>query len=185
MIVNAAASSVDYQSDTAAFRDIVVVQGGTRVTADRAHAANLDFKSSRWTFDGNVVIALEPRGTLRSDQAVVQISDDRVSQATATGHPAQFEQQRANSRAPLRGHADRIVFDAQKDTVSLTGGAWLSNGRNEITGPVLIYSMRDERLTAVSPGRGLGVHITVVQPPPSKPAPSGPRPSGPAPARAP
>ncbi|MGH8150018.1 MAG: lipopolysaccharide transport periplasmic protein LptA [Steroidobacteraceae bacterium] len=169
VIVDAAVSNVDYQTDSAAFQNIVVVQGATRVTAERARAAHLDFKSSQWTFEGNVVMTLEPRGTLRSDQAVVQIRDDRVAQATATGHPAQFEQQRADSRAPLQGHADRIVFDARQDTVSLSGDAWLSNGRNEITGPVLVYSLRDETLTAVSPGRRLGVHITVVQPTPPGP----------------
>ncbi len=168
VIVDAADSSVDYQSDTASFKDIVVSQGDTRVTAERAKATGLDFKGSRWTFEGNVLMTMQPGGdTLRSDQAIVQIRDNRVAQTTATGSPAQFEQQGANSRPAIHGHADRIDFDATNETLRLTGDASLSNGDNEITGPLLIYSLRDQKLTARSPGRSRSVHVTIVQPTPN------------------
>ena len=167
VIINAADSSVDYQNDTASFKDIVVSQGDTRVTAERARATGLDVASSRWTFEGNVLMTMQPGGTLRSDQAIVQIRDNRVRQTTATGNPAQFEQRRAHSRPALHGHADRIVFDATADTMHLTGDAWLSDGHNEITGPLLIYSLRDERVTALSSGRSRTVHVTIVQPTPT------------------
>ncbi len=167
VIVDAADSSVDYQSDTASFKDIVVSQGDTRVTAERARATGLDFKGSRWTFEGNVLMTLRPGDTLRSDQAVVQIRDNRVAQTTATGRPAQFEQRGANSRPAIRGHADQIVFDAANETMRLAGNAWLSAGDNEITGPLLIYSLRSERVTALSPGGSRRVQLTIVQPTPN------------------
>lgn len=167
MIIDAAVSNVDYQSDTAAFEDIVVSQGGTRVTAARAQATGLDFKSSRWTFEGHVVMTLGPGGTVRSDRAIVEIRDNRLARATATGSPVRFEQQRSGPRGALHGHAAQMVFDGERDTVSLSGDATLSDGRNEITGPLLVYGLRDEKLMAVSPGRGRGVRITIPQPAPA------------------
>ncbi len=166
VIVDAADSSVDYQNDTASFKDIVVSQGDTRVTAERAQATGLDFKGSRWTFEGNVLMTLHPGDTLRSDQAIVQIRDNRVAQTTATGRPAQFEQRGVNSHPAIHGHADQIVFDATNETLRLAGDAWLSAGDNEITGPLLIYSLRNERVTALSPGGRRRVQLTIAQPTP-------------------
>jgi lipopolysaccharide transport protein LptA len=114
------------------------------------------FANSRWTFEGTVIIVLKPQGTLRSDQAVVQFRNSGITQATATGKPAQFEQQRMDSRRPVRGRADQIVYNAEKHSVQLSGGARVSDGRAEISGPVLVYNVRDEQLQAVS--RGESVH---------------------------
>jgi len=163
IIVNAAFSHVDYQTGTATFKDILVVQGETRLTAERAQATGLSFGNSRWTFGGNVVISVQPRGTLRSDQAVVQIRDNRVTEVTATGHPALFEQQRTHSAGEVHGHADNIVYNAKEDAARLSGNAWLADGRNEINAPLLVYSFRDETLEAASPGGRRSVHITLPQ----------------------
>lgn len=179
IIVNAAFSHVDYQTGEATFRDIVVVQGDTRLTADRAQTTGLSFSDSRWTFGGNVTISLQPRGTLRSDQAVVQIRDNRLTVVTATGHPALFEQQRTHSPGEVHGHADNIVYDAKKDTARLSGDAWLADGGNEISAPVLVYNLRDETMEAASPGGHRRVHITFPQgiprPAQARPAASPPR----------
>lgn len=161
IIVTAAFSHVDYQSGTATFKDILLVQGETRLTAQRAQAAGLSFESSTWTFGGNVLI-VQPRGTLRSDQAVVEIRDNRITVATITGHPALFEQQRTHSRGEVHGHADTIVDNASEDTARLSGNAWLSDGSNEISAPVIVYNFRDETVQAVSPG-SRSVHITLPQ----------------------
>jgi lipopolysaccharide transport protein LptA len=168
VVIDAAVSKVDYQSDTATFEDIVVVQGDTRITADRARAAGLDFKRSLWTFDGHVLISLPPRGTLSSDRAIVQIRNDRVDRATATGDPAQFERPGTQSQAPLTGHADRIVYQATERTVRLSGDAWLSDGRNEITGPVLVYDLRQDTVQGASSGNSRSVRIRIVPPAPAK-----------------
>lgn len=161
VVIDAVVSKVDYQKDTAAFEGIVVSRGDTRITADRAQAAGLDFGSSRWTFDGNVQLSLPPHGTLRSDRAVVQFRDGLVTQATVTGRPAQFEQQRADTGAPLVGHANRIVYHATERAVELSGDAWLSDGRNEITGPLLVYNLREQTVKAASPHGNRAVRITI------------------------
>jgi lipopolysaccharide transport protein LptA len=143
-------------------KDIIISQGTTTVRADRARATGLDFENSRWTFEGNVRIDAEPRGNLRSDQAVVEFQDKHIAKATVTGKPAEFEQKRADSNQLARGHADEIVYDVNDGTVRLSDGAWLSDGQNEISGPILVYNIHEERVqAATSPGTDQRVHITI------------------------
>jgi lipopolysaccharide transport protein LptA len=164
--VEAASWEGDYKSNSFVLNQVVITQGTTRLQADRAHASGLssglNFANSRWTFDGNVRIDGERHGSLRSDQAVVEFRDNRIARATVTGKPATFEQQRANSNQVARGHADEIVWDVSGGTVRLTDDAWLSDGQNEISGPLLVYNIREQRVEASgSPAGGGRVHIVI------------------------
>ena len=162
IIINSVSSNIDYRTNTAVFTGIAVSQGDTRVTAERASSTGVGFTNSQWTFAGRVVIVLQPRGTLRADQASVQFRNGQVAQVTATGSPAYFEQPRTESRRSTHGHADRITYDADRDTVRLDGHAELADERKaEISAPVLEYNVRDERSLADSPGERRGVHMTI------------------------
>lgn len=148
--LDAASSEVDVKTNTVVFKNVVVSQGNMRVQADHARATGLNFANSRWNFEGNVRIDGEQRGNLRSDQAVVEFKDNHIARATITGKPAEFEQKRANSEAVARGHADEILYDVNDGTVRLTDEAWLSDGQNEISGPLLVYNIREQRVQAVA-----------------------------------
>jgi lipopolysaccharide transport protein LptA len=162
IIINSDFSNIDYRTNTAVFKDIVVSQGDRRLTAERASATGVDFRDSQWTFVGQVVIVLQPRGTLWADQAIVDFRNNELAQVTAIGFPAHFEQRRTDSAPPAQGHADRITYDAKQDTVRLYGHAQLSDGRGvEISAPVAVYDVHSDRLQAESPGEGRGVHTTV------------------------
>src|SRR5579862_6785977 len=128
--LDAASSEVNYKTGTVDFigspsRPVVLSQGNTRVRADRANttclkqgtAAVAQCANSRWTFQGNVEIDAPPRGNLRSDQAIVEVRDNRIARATVIGNPAEFEQQRADAMGVTRGHADQIVYDVSEGTV--------------------------------------------------------------------
>ena len=171
--VDAASSEVDYRTNMVVFSQVVISQGAMRVQADHAHASGLNFANSRWTFDGHVRIAAEPRGSLRADQAVVEFRDNHIMRATATGKPAEFEQPRGDSQQLARGHADEIVYDVYEGTVRLSNDAWLSDGTNEISGPLLVYNIRAQRVQAATqPGSDQRVHITI-QPQTAPAAPPG------------
>jgi lipopolysaccharide transport protein LptA len=162
--VDAASSEVDYRTNTVVFSQVVISQGEMRVQADHAHASGLNFANSRWTFEGHVRIDAEPRGSLRADQAVVEFRDNRILRATANGKPAQFEQPRADSQQIAHGHADEIVYDVNEGTVRLSDDAWLSDGTNEISGPLLVYNIRAQRVQAAAKsGTDQRVHI-IIQP---------------------
>ena len=160
--LDAESSQMDYKNNAIDFRQVVISQCSTRVQADHAHATGLNFANSRWTFDGNVHIDAEERGSLRSDQAVVEFKDNRIARATITGKPAEFEQKRADSGQPARGHADEIVYDVSNGTVRLSNDAWLTNGQTEVSGSLLVYNIRGQSLQAgAAPGTDTRVHIKI------------------------
>src|SRR3984893_10499922 len=178
--LDAASSEVDYRTNTVVFSEVVISQGATRVQADHAHATGLNFANSRWTFEGKVRIDAEQHGNLRSDQATVAFKDNRIARATITGKPAEFEQKRTDSDQMARGHAGEIIYDLNDGTVRLTDEAWLTDGQNEISGPLLVYNIRAQRVqAAAAPGTDQRVHITITPhgvPGPGKTEPAKPPP---------
>lgn len=181
--LTAKSSEVDYTNNTLVFTDVVISQGGTRVSADHAHASGLDFVKSTWTFDGRVRIDAPPRGSLRADSAVVEFKNNRIERATAKGLPADFEQTREGSDQIARGHANQIVYDVNDGTLRLSDDAWLSDGQNQISGPSLVYNVRQQRVQATTqPGSDQRVHI-IINPNSVRPAKSdsGKTPAAPAP----
>jgi lipopolysaccharide transport protein LptA len=159
--VNAASVDVDYKTHTVLYRQVVISQGNIVVRADRARTTmGQDQRNSRWTLQGNVRIQAPPRGSLSADRAVVSVLGSRITRATVSGNPAQFTQQsRAGKSA--RGHAEQIVYDLDKGTVQLSGNAWLSDGRNQMSAPVLTYDVLKDRIMGRSLGNGGRVHITI------------------------
>jgi lipopolysaccharide transport protein LptA len=162
--LDASSSEVDYKKNTVKFKDIVISQGDIKVEANRAEAeaTGLNFKTGNWTFNGDVRIHVEKRGNLRSDQAVIEFRDSQIVKATITGKPAQFEQQRPASDLMARGHAGEIIYQPIEGVVRLADDAWLSDGKNEIRGPLLVYNIRQQHVEAVTkPGGEDRVHITI------------------------
>ena len=167
--VDAASSEVDYRSNMVLFRDVVFTQGTTRVSASQARATGLNFDDARWVFSGNVRIAVEGGG-LTSDEATVSFVANRMTRATILGSPAQFEQQRAGSSEMARGRARSIEYQVDAGVVTLSSDAWLSDGRNEISGQMLVYSIKDQKVRAgTQTGQSDRVRITI-RPNESKPA---------------
>ncbi|HEX3844941.1 MAG TPA: LptA/OstA family protein [Steroidobacteraceae bacterium] len=184
--VDCASGKVDYKTHIMVCRNIVISQGSTRVRADHARGTGgLNFQNSRWTFAGNVQIDAPPRGSLRSDQATVEFRDNRIADATITGNPAEFEQQRADDLGMEKGHADQIVYNVDQGTVLLTKDAWISDGHNEMSAPSIAYSIREQKVLASSAGASQGVHITITpqaapkEAPPKSAAPQGKGAAGP------
>jgi len=141
--VEARSSDFDYRNSVLVFNDVTIVQGATRITAERAQASGLDFEDSSWEFSGSVQILMSD-GSLASDAARVRFAGGEIQSATVTGVPATFEQRR---QAELtKGRANRIDYDLGRGTVELAGEAWLSDGRNEITGATLVYSTGSQRV---------------------------------------
>ncbi len=158
---DASSMETDLKTHVMRLKDVTITYGKMTVRADRALATASDFKNSRWTFDGNVRIDAEPRGNLRSDEAVVEFEDNQLKRATATGSPAQFDQKRDDSNIIAHGHAEQIVYEVGAGTVRLSNDAWVDDGRNKMTAPVITYDLREEHVVAsTSPGTER-VHVTI------------------------
>lgn len=173
--VDARSSDFDYKKGTLVFKGVRISQGALAVEAEQATATGLEFDDSRWTFEGNVRITTED-GSMQANDARVQFAKNQISNALVTGGPASFEQKRETGVA--RGRANRIEYDFGKGTVRLSEGAWLSDGKNEITGRTLVYSMRDRRVLATaSEQNSERVRITIN---PQQKPPAAPRAADPA-----
>lgn len=163
--VEARSSDFDYQASVLVFNEVTISQGDVRITAERARASGLNFEDSSWEFSGTVRIAMTD-SNLASDSARVRFSGGQIQSATVTGSPASFEQKREDQLA--QGRASRIDYDLGRGMVELAGDAWLTDGRNEITSSILVYSTSSQRVISREP-----VTFTI-QPREAAPAPSPP-----------
>ena len=156
IVLEAKPLEMDYRNNNAVLRDVVITQCGVRIQADEARiTGGLDFENSHWTISGDVRITAEG-GSLSSDKAVVAFRNKLISAATITGAPAQFEQQRDDGTT-ARGHANTIEYQTTSGTVSFNNNAWLSYGRNEITGQQLVYNIRSQSVQGMTkPGAATG-----------------------------
>jgi lipopolysaccharide transport protein LptA len=161
IVINSVVANMDEANNTADFTAISITQGNTRLTADRASATGVGFQNSEWTFAGRVMITLEPRGSLWADQAILEYRNGELAQVTATGSPARFEQRRTDSQRAEHGQADEITYDVKQGTVRLRGHAQIFDGQStEITAPMFIYHVHNDRLQAISESGKPAVHIT-------------------------
>ena len=162
IVIHSVFSNINDEANTADFTDIVVSQGDTRLTAERARAKGVGFTDSQWTFAGRVVITLEPRGSLWADQAILEFRDGELAQVTAIGSPAHFEQRRTDSRGAWHGYADEITYYAKQDIVRLSGHAELFDGHGmQISAPVFVYHVGDDRLQGDSQSERRVVRMTI------------------------
>jgi lipopolysaccharide export system protein LptA len=155
---------VDYRNNNAVLREVVITQCDLRIEADEARVTGgLDFENSRWTISGSVRITAEG-GSLRSDKAVVSFRDNVISHATITGTPAEFEQQRADGTTS-RGHANTMDYETASGAIAFRENAWLSDGRNEISGPQLVYNVKTQSVQGqgrLDPGKAGDDRIRIV-----------------------
>jgi len=169
----AAKWELDYQTHHILMHDATICQGDMIVTADEIEAAGTDAKNSHWLLTGNVHVKSENQGELHSERATLEFGNGLLAHAVVTGNPAQFEQTQSSTGVLAHGHADTIDYDVQAGIVRLTDDAWLSDGRQEITAPELVYNVRAKQIEGTGNPSGGRVHATV-QPRPEKAGKSGP-----------
>jgi len=160
IVIDSVVATIDDTTNTADFTTISVTQGGSRITAERAHATDVGSKSARWTFTGRVMITSEQRGSLWADKAIVVYRDGVLDQILATGAPVRFEQRRTDSEPADHGQADEMTYEAKQATVRLRGHPHISTGSGlEMNAPMFLYQVRDGRLQGYSDSGTQAVHI--------------------------
>ena len=160
IVIDSVVATIDDTTNTADFTTISVTQGGSRITAERAHATDVGSKSARWTFTGRVMITSEQRGSLWADQAILEYRDGALDQILATGAPVRFEQRRTDSEPADHGQADEMTYEAKQATVRLRGHPHISTGSGlEMNAPMFLYHVRGGRLQGYSDNGTRAVHI--------------------------
>lgn len=144
-----------YRNNNAVLRDVVITQCSVRIQAAEADIkGGLNFDNGNMTISGDVRITAEG-GSLSSDKAVVSFRNKLISAATITGTPAQFEQKREDGTT-ARGRANTIDYETTTGTVSFNTNAFLSYGRNEVTGQQFVYNIRTQSLQGAKSGASVG-----------------------------
>jgi lipopolysaccharide transport protein LptA len=119
---------------------------------------------SRYTFEQTVRIR-SADADLTSDSATAAAQAGRITTAVAKGSPATFEQRRGTADKLVRGRANVIDYDVANGVVRLSDQVWFSYGGNEFRGDVVVYNIRDERVTVNPDGKRDGsngrVNITI------------------------
>ncbi|GAB3507033.1 lipopolysaccharide transport periplasmic protein LptA [Pseudoxanthomonas daejeonensis] len=137
-------------------------------TSDRDQPMTLDSDASdcnqaeansKCVFSGNVVIT---QGTLeiRADRAEIVRRNSDIDQVVLTGKQATMKQQ-MDDGTMMNARADRIVFEPNKDLLTLTGNFKIESPRGSNSGQKMVYNMGTGQMQ--SGGDGTRVR-TVIQP---------------------
>ena len=120
---------------------------------------NLTDANSKCVFSGNVVIT---QGTLdiRAQRAEVQRRNGEIEQVILTGKQATMKQQ-MDDGTMMNARADRIVFEPNKDLLTLTGNFKIESPRGSNSGQKMVYNLKTGNMQ--SGGDGTRVK-TVIQP---------------------
>ncbi len=170
-------AELDLRNDTHVLTgNVRVVQGLTSIDAARATANALQTPRTRWTFDKDVHIKTAD-ADLKSDSANAAFVNGKMATAVAKGTPAYFEQRRPatdkTAERLVKGRAGTIDYDLAQGIVKLSDQVWFSYGGNEFRGDVVIYNIRDERVTVNPGGQSSGrVNITVTPRPSDNKSPN-------------
>jgi lipopolysaccharide export system protein LptA len=165
--LDADSSEFDRLNNRLRFTGLRLSQGALGIVADAAEANELDFNNSEWIFRGNVLIE---SGTTRAwaDEAIVRFKEHQMAYAELSGVPARFEQKRGDEKALAEGRALTIEYDLSGANIRLLKEAWLSDGKNEVSGASISYDLAREYIIADSDDSGQ-VRMKII--PPEQPEP--------------
>ncbi|WP_086981485.1 lipopolysaccharide transport periplasmic protein LptA [Vibrio aphrogenes] len=129
------------------------------ITSD---SQNLDMKSNKVTFTGNVKLT-QGSILLTADKLVVyrNAKTGELTEIQGYGKPSRFSQKTDEGKM-LRGQADKLVYNVAADELVMTTNAELHQDDSTIKGKVITYHISSQNLKA-NGGDGERVS-TVIQP---------------------
>lgn len=108
-----------------------------------ADQANVDDVKQLATFTGNVTLT---QGTLviRADRMVVKQDAEGFQYGAAYGNLATFRQKREGAEEYVEGRGERLEYDGRADKVQFFNRAWMSLGKDEVSGNYISYDAKTE-----------------------------------------
>ena len=116
-------------------------------------SAELDQNKNLAIYRGSVRME---QGTLvvTADTMTIELENKLVVRITAEGDRAHYQQQFKADQSMVNADAKTIVYYTQEDRVELTGNAYLTQDKNEFTGELINYNVREGKVDAQSNGQG-------------------------------
>ncbi|MDX1902440.1 MAG: lipopolysaccharide transport periplasmic protein LptA [Gammaproteobacteria bacterium] len=118
-----------------------------QITSD---ASSFNYKTGVSQYDGNVEV-IQGTARLNADRVITHNNDaHKISEAIAYGinKPAEYWTRLKKEDPLLHAIANTIKFYPQKSLVILEGNAKVIQGENTFIGPVAIYNMKTQTVTA-------------------------------------
>lgn len=150
-------------NDTYTIQGLTIEGGNLLVEAEEAVTKSLEF-DSRWELTGAVKMSVGS-ARLMADSAVFEFESGELVSAELSGDPATFEETEPAQTGPIRGEAEKIVFDRAAGTVQMQGGATFTMAQNRMSGCDFLYEL-DGGL--VSGSSECGVDLTIIYVPPGR-----------------
>lgn len=164
--IQADAVEVDLRNDAQQYSgNVQVSQGPLSIESGSATVRASQTPRSQYTFERSVHMRTAD-ADLKSDSATAASLNGQIARAVVKGSPATFEQRRGTADKTVRGRASVIDYDVANGIVKLSDNVWFSYGGNEFRGNVVVYNIREERVTVNPVGQGDGnsngrVNITI------------------------
>jgi lipopolysaccharide export system protein LptA len=127
----------------------------------KAASVNVDEKTGTAVYRGNVVLT---QGSLRLEADRLEVRTDknrRMQILIATGHPARLRGFTETREDELQADAERVVYQAVKREIEMTGNVWARQGRDEFRAEHIYYGIDNEQLIARGDGADGRVHVTL------------------------
>ena len=160
MDIDADNTTIDGKNSMIIFSGLRLTQGQISIQADEGRATRMELEDSYWNFSGNVIIDVGG-GHIECDAAELWFDEFRLREATVVGSPATYELQRAGSEDVTYAEAGRLKYNVTKGVIEFSEQATITEGGNQISSNVLIYSIAEQRIDADSTGEEDGrVRIT-------------------------
>lgn len=118
-----------------------------------ADTAELDEAKNLAVYHGSVRME---QGTLTvtADKMTIELKDQLVVRIIAEGDRAHYQQQLKPDESMVFADAKVIVYYTQEERVDLTGNAYLTQNKNEFTGELIKYNVREGKVDAQGDGQG-------------------------------
>ena len=113
----------------------------------QADQASFDQRSGESTYQGNVVLS---QGSLKLQAAIAKVflQAGSLTKMEASGQPVRFAYRPSVDRPTIKGTADRLVYNAAKATVVLSGNAKFSQGKDTFQGERIEYDLNTDVVNA-------------------------------------
>jgi lipopolysaccharide export system protein LptA len=116
-------------------------------------SAELDQTKSVAIYHGSVKME-QGTMTVTGDTMTVELQDQLVVRIIAEGKRAHYQQQVKPDESMVLADAKKIVYFTQEERVELTGDAYLTQDKNEFTGELIKYNVREGKVDASANGQG-------------------------------
>jgi len=132
-----------------------------------ADAVELDERQAQSLYVGNVDVRQGSMRILADEVLVHHRPDRRPSKIVAVGNPARYSQRVEGEPNEVRGRAQRMEYDAERDEIAFIDQAVLTQGQDSFSSDRIVYHRASARVRAGASAQGRERVKIVIHPEPA------------------